>query len=300
MDKPIIIDDKSAHGAPSVHKLVGKMRDIHKNYGLWICSSGRANAFAMLERSGNNITCPVKPRYFEFYCIAHLFDGGGRYWSPADGEKIMKKGQCVIMVPRFLHFYGHYNGPFVEDTVCFTGPIADNLFKSGILKPGVFNMGKARRLIPLLDMVVDPAVDSQIAANLSLQNLLVELYMENKRSSPDDGEACLGMLVEELKNTPAKWWTVGEMSDFCNLSEPQFRRVFRRHTGMSPKSYIDRLKIQQSAEKLISSDESSVSAVAAGFGYLDPFHFSRRFKQLMGLSPAEYRARHSAFKGFGT
>ena len=296
MDKPIIIYDKTADGAPGVHRLVGKMREIHRNYGLWICSHGRGNASGLLHK---NISTPIFPRYFEFYCIAHLFDGGGHYWTPDGGEKIMKLGQCVVVIPRFVHFYGHCKGPFIEDTICFTGPVADGLFKAGIIKPGIFNMGRARRLLPILDMAVDPAIDSQITANIALQNLLIELYLENKRSSPDDDDSVLSMLVEELKNTQSKWWTVGEMSDFCNLSAPQFRRVFRRHTGMSPKSYIDRLKIQQAAEKLISTDDP-VSSLAEGFGYLDPFHFSRRFKQLMGLSPAEYRARHVAFKGSAT
>ena len=299
MDKPIIVYDKSAHGEPNVHKLVGKMREIHRNYGLWICSYGRGNPQAAFERCGKNITTPLFPRYFEFYCIAHLFDGGGRYWAPSVGEKIMKPGQYVMTVPRFVHFYGNYNGPFIEDTLCFTGPVADGLFKAGIIRPGLFNMGRARRLMHIQDLALDPAVDSQIAANLALQNLLVELYMENKRSSPDDSDSGLSLLIEELKNTQRKWWNVGEMADFCNLSEPQFRRVFRAHSGMSPKNYIDRLKIQQAAEKLISTDDP-VGAVAEGFGYLDPFHFSRRFKQLMGLSPAEYRLRHLAFKGSGT
>lgn len=299
MDKPIIIYDKSVNGAPGVHKLVGKMREVHRNYGLWICSYGRGNPQLAHERLDNSVVTPVQPRYFEFYCIAHLFDGGGRYWTPAAGERIMKPGQYVMTTPRFVHFYGHYNGPFIEDTICFTGPIADGLFKLGVIKPGLFSMGRARRLMHIQDLSLDPAVDSQIAANLALQNLLVELYMENKRSLPVDSDSGISLLVEELKNTQSKWWTVGEMADFCNLSEPQFRRVFRAHTGMSPKNYIDRLKVQQAAEKLIATDEA-VAAVAEGFGYLDPFHFSRRFKQLMGLAPAEYRARHIAFKGSGT
>ncbi|MBP5183092.1 MAG: AraC family transcriptional regulator, partial [Lentisphaeria bacterium] len=29
--------------------------------------------------------------------------------------------------------------------------------------------------------------------------------------------------------------------------------------------------------------------IARAFGYMDPFHFSRRFKEIMGIAPKFYR-----------
>lgn len=202
----------------------------------------------------------------------------------------MEPGQCVIVSPNHIHHYGAMDGIYVEDTVCFAGPVADHLFKCGVIANGVFNLGKARRLIPIVEMAIDPAVDSQIDANLALQNLLVDIYRQNRNNVPEEKHSYLKKLMDEIKNTPDKWWTVSEMAEFCNLSEPQFRRVFRGYAGMSPKNYVDRLKIQQAAERVASSDES-IAVIAERFGYLDPFHFSRRFKQIQGLSPSEYRAQ---------
>ena len=61
-----------------------------------------------------------------------------------------------------------------------------------------------------------------------------------------------------------------------------------RHTGMLPKQYIEELKIRLAAALLLDS-RLTVTEIAARFGYLDPYHFSRRFKQRVGVSPEKYR-----------
>lgn len=284
MDKPIIVNDKNEPGDISVHRLVGRMRSIHKAYGLWICSGNRGNP--SLEYA--SIDLKIAPRYFEFYCISHMIKGKGFYWTPEGGREDMEAGDCVIVSPGHVHSYGANNGMYVEDTICFVGSVADCLKNHGILRNGVFKLGKARRLLPVVEMLIDPAVNSQINANIALQNLILDIYSENKSRTPEHKYPYLKKLIEEIKNATEKWWTVNEMAEYCNLSEPQLRRVFHAYTGMAPKTYIDRLKVQQAAEHLANSDDS-IADVAEKFGYLDPFHFSRRFKQLQGISPSGYR-----------
>ena len=78
------------------------------------------------------------------------------------------------------------------------------------------------------------------------------------------------------------------MAEMCNLSIDQLRRVFFLRTGVKPKIYVDRLKLNRAAEYLVSSNHP-VSEVAERFGYRDQYHFSRRFKAVMGVSPQRYR-----------
>jgi AraC-like DNA-binding protein len=284
MDKTIIIDDKNEPGDVLVHRLVGKMRSVHKSYGLWICSGNRGNISCDHKIRDLNLI----PRYFQFYCISHMIKGEGYYWTPDGGWGDMEPGDCVIVSPGHVHSYGANDGIYVEDTVCFVGPVADCLRSNGILRNGVFKLGKARRLLPLVEMLIDPAVNSQINANISLQGVILDIYKNAASTEPENQYPYLKKLIEEIKDASDKWWTVNEMAEYCNLSEPQLRRVFHSYTGMAPKNYIDRLKIQQAAESLANSDEP-IADIAEKFGYLDPFHFSRRFKQLQGISPSGYR-----------
>ena len=262
----------------------GGRQSLHEKYGLWIC------------RGGGGCSGPkekIQPRYFEFYSISHLYQGHGWYWRQPNIVEKMQPGHGILIAPGFIHDYGGDKDSYTEDSLCFTGSVADQLFRCGIIRNGIFEMGSARRLLPVAKLAADPSADSQIQANLALQNLLVKLYLENKAKKRGEREPAVRRLIEELKATPEKWWTVEEMASFCNLSTAQFRRVFQAATGQSPKNYLDSMKVQM-ATTLLCSTEETVAELAASLGYLDPFHFSRRFKQLTGFAPADYRheARH--------
>jgi len=57
---------------------------------------------------------------------------------------------------------------------------------------------------------------------------------------------------------------------------------------VNPKLYVDRLKLNQAAAMLVNTNQS-ISAIAKYFGYMDQYHFSRRFKAAMGMPPIRYR-----------
>lgn len=286
MDKVTIVNDEKNHLNCVVHKMPSRMAEICKRYGLWICQSNRN---MIPGPRGGSLT--IRPRYFEFYCISHLINGRGFLWTPDAPVKEFGPGQAVMTTPGTIQCYGGYNDCYDEDTVCFTGSVADGLARCGVLKCGIFNLGKARKLIPIIDLAHDPSEKSQILANMALQNLLFEVYRDKIVSEEDGGRhGAFEELIQGIKDGPSKWWTVEEMAAFCNMSPTHFNRTFKRYTGLSPKTYVDRLKIQMAAERIANTDES-LSQVAEFFGYTDPFHFSRRFKQMAGDSPANYRRR---------
>jgi AraC-like DNA-binding protein len=218
-----------------------------------------------------------------------MHEGEGILWLKNGREYSIGTGQCVIICPNTINRYGGCNGkPYIEDSVRFTGPVADMMRKAGIISDGIFELGSARRLLPIIKLVSDPAKDSQINANIALQKLLVDIYNENKQKNIVKSDFVIDRLIETLKEQIDRWWTVSEMADFCNLSEDQFRRVFSKRTGMLPKIYIDRLKIQKASEMLM-SNRFKITEIAQRLGYVDQYHFSRRFKKITGLSPRKYQ-----------
>jgi len=265
-----------------VHVAPKGIQQIHKNYGLWVIGGGSNKT-----QIDSYYTC--SKRYFKFYSISHMHDGAGCLWLRPDKEFDIKAGQCVIICPETLNRYGGVNGQvYDEDSIRFAGPVADMMRKAGIIKDGVFELGEARCLLPIIKLASDPAVDSQINANIALQKLLVDIYNENRQQNVVKADFVIDKLIETIKEQINRWWTVSEMSDFCNLSDDQFRRVFLKRTGMLPKIYIDRLKIQKAGE-LLMSNRFKITEIATRLGYVDQYHFSRRFKKITGLSPRRYR-----------
>ncbi|MEA2012454.1 MAG: AraC family transcriptional regulator [Verrucomicrobiota bacterium] len=268
-----------------VHRIPQGMEAIHKKYGLWI---SHVNS-SILSRG----TFSGYYRYFEYYSLSHMTNGSGSYRLPNGTLSTISPGKGMLISPGFIHWYGAIENNFYkEDSICFSGPLADRLFDCEIIKSGMLEIGRARRLLDVIKLVTDPAHTSQINANIALQTLLIDLYNENSSLQQKDKYAYIKKLVKKLKKNPEKWWTLTEMAGYCNLSIAQFRRVFKKQVGLLPKKYIDRLKIQQIIPQLLNNDKQ-INELAKEFGYLDPYHFSRRFKQLTGFSPTHYKREFS-------
>jgi len=70
-------------------------------------------------------------------------------------------------------------------------------------------------------------------------------------------------------------------------------REFRKYHGCSVGQYVRRLRVESASRKLVESD-SPLAAIAVEVGFANQAHFSRIFKSVTGISPAQYRAESRA------
>jgi len=68
----------------------------------------------------------------------------------------------------------------------------------------------------------------------------------------------------------------------------RLQRLFDEYVGVSPKWVIQRYRLHEAAERIAAAREPLWTDIALDLGYADQAHFIRDFKQLVGLSPAEY------------
>lgn len=83
---------------------------------------------------------------------------------------------------------------------------------------------------------------------------------------------------------------VEELAKFCHISESHFRRVFSAHMKMGPLEYINIVRIRAACEHLKKTDES-VADIAYKCGFVTNSTFNRNFRQIMGVSPMQWRAK---------
>jgi len=81
---------------------------------------------------------------------------------------------------------------------------------------------------------------------------------------------------------------IAELAKKFNCSEGHFYRMFRKRIGMTPVSYISKVRIQTAVQWLVRSD-LKISNIGALVGYRDQFYFSRMFRKIAGTGPKEYR-----------
>jgi len=82
--------------------------------------------------------------------------------------------------------------------------------------------------------------------------------------------------------------TLDEIARGCHLDPAYLCRLFRRFDHQSPYQYLMRLKMNIAAE-LLQSPNVLVKQVTYELGFKDPFHFSKAFKKIFGLSPSAFR-----------
>jgi len=84
--------------------------------------------------------------------------------------------------------------------------------------------------------------------------------------------------------------SIAELARAVNLSRWRFCHLFKTEMSLSPCVYIGTLRMLE-AEKMLGETFLSVKEIRAELGYLDRTHFSRAFKKVRGLTPAQFRRR---------
>jgi AraC-like DNA-binding protein len=84
---------------------------------------------------------------------------------------------------------------------------------------------------------------------------------------------------------PSVAYCAGEL----NLSANYFGDLIKKETGKTAHEFIQ-LKLIDVAKERMSDPSKSVSEIAYALGFRYPQHFTRVFKQHVGLSPLEYRS----------
>lgn len=82
------------------------------------------------------------------------------------------------------------------------------------------------------------------------------------------------------------------LARMSGLSPRQYASRFKEIAGCSPLAYSSRLRIRKACA-LLDSTSCTVKEAAARLGFADPYYFSRCFRKVTGLSPAQYRTRHT-------
>lgn len=89
--------------------------------------------------------------------------------------------------------------------------------------------------------------------------------------------------------------TVDEIANVVNLSPAYCGALFIKSEGLTIHEFINSMRINH-AKDLLVSDMFTISEISAIIGYNDMFYFSKKFKQLTGASPSEYRRLHKRSK----
>ncbi|MFW5682285.1 MAG: helix-turn-helix domain-containing protein [Phycisphaeraceae bacterium] len=256
---------------------------------------GPAGALGRLDSAATVVLEPLaRPeplRYFGSYALVVFETGVCRYRDELGRSHRLESGDVVIVLPRFGHRYEadpDSPEPAEHTYVVFDGPLPELWERTGWLSP-------PRSLLPqamprdgraaMLDLLDGPDAATELAR---LQTLLAQLLAGHDASAPGDAwlDRARQLLAAEL-HQPADLPAIARE---LGVSYPAFRKRFKHAAGVSPARYRAQRVIAQ-ATQLMSTTDLSDKEIAYQLGFANPYHFSRRFKQLTGEPPTRYRQR---------
>lgn len=105
------------------------------------------------------------------------------------------------------------------------------------------------------------------------------------------------MFIERLKSIILKNIAKSELNSALiaqamNLSQRQLNRKVNSVLGIDTASYIRQMRIIKAQEMLVES-EDPVGDIGYNCGFESSSYFSKMFRQITGLTPSEYRKKHS-------
>ena len=160
--------------------------------------------------------------------------------------------------------------------------------------PSVFKPLHAEDYIRIFEMLL-AINDSDINANESsglLVNELFHLLLADafylRLSQRDSEPTPIDRVCSYIKEHYAEQISLDDLAEIVHFNKNHLVRQFKKTVGVSPISYLIRLRMEH-ARKLLTETDFPVKEIAASCGYFDFSFFNSYFKKHHSLTPLEYR-----------
>ncbi|MDB5007913.1 MAG: hypothetical protein JWP45_2306 [Mucilaginibacter sp.] len=125
---------------------------------------------------------------------------------------------------------------------------------------------------------------------------IIRAYLE--QDMPDSGflsalnDPRISKALKLMQDSPQNDWTLESLASEIGMSRSVFFNRFKKLVHETPLSYLTNWRIRQ-AQKLLMTNNSNISEIAANVGYQSESAFNRIFKAKTGQTPAMYRRSKS-------
>ena len=202
---------------------------------------------------------------------------------------------CLLwLVPGIAHSYGPLEGSsWDERWVLFDGSLAIELLEQGLIDavepvtalPGNSDIPKLFRDLDTELLMRSPLGDSAAAA--TVVRIATRAAIEGELRAPGDPGRDVEM-VSALRTRSLSTIDLAAFARDFGISPATLRRRFIAATGLPPKVFQLRVRIDR-AKELLTTTDKSIEHVASDVGFEDSFYFSRVFLQREKRTPSEFR-----------
>lgn len=255
--------------------------------------------------AGESQTSPghaLGPKIFDHYLLHVIESGYGIFRTESDKFQL-GPGDCFLIHPgQIVSYVSDQIQPWRYRWVAFSGEHAEEeVYRLGLTpeKP-VLHLVKNN---PVPDYVAhihrhfQSREDSSHLASIGYLHLIwAEIMNQSDRPSQlmlaePQVQRTVKQMINYMTSQYAHPVSIEQMCTSLGYNRAYLSRIFKQETGMTPITYLLKLRIDQSKRLLRERPDLSIEQVSASVGIVDPLYFSRQFKRIVGQSPTRYRKR---------
>jgi len=228
------------------------------------------------------------------YILIHSVKGKGWY-SLGTKRFTIKPNDYFIIPANTAHSYGaDISDPWSIYWVHFTGTFAKFYFNllTKTKKNGPISaiVNTSRQLlfydiIQHLELMND--LDNIIYSNSCLYAFLSSFQPSEMKISVNENDI-IQQCITYMKENLDKNLRLDDLSNKLAISSSHLSAIFKKRMKYSPIHLFTSFKVQKACQMLMDSSHN-VKTIAYSLGYEDQYHFSRVFKNIMGVSPKNFK-----------
>ena len=189
-----------------------------------------------------------------------------------------------------MHYYPIRENPWCYVYLRLSGrelwkAFEDCGFSSGVSLREFHKEEELLHLLSLFQSLGREPEGGRLIANMALLLLREGTSPRSHSSKPLEHWKPMKRYLEENYH---KRITVEGMAKRFYLNKNYVCSLFRQYLGLSPKQYLQKLRLERAQALLLSTDED-VKLIAHSVGYEDALLFSKVFKSRYGCSPLHFR-----------
>lgn len=153
-------------------------------------------------------------------------------------------------------------------------------------KPLVGRVAQFNDILHHLELMEN--IENLVYANSRFYSFLCSfrlMVLSTKKHSKKDGVI---QSIEYMREHINGMITLEELATVAGLSVSHYCAMFKQKTMQTPMQLYTSMKIQRACQ-LLQNRSQTIKSVSYSLGFFDQYHFSKVFKQVMGVAPKDFR-----------
>ncbi|AWB45655.1 AraC family transcriptional regulator [Paenibacillus sp. CAA11] len=260
--------------------------------------------------AGDSQTMPdhmLGPKIYDFF-LFHYIENGAGVFRTEEAVFHLQAGSGFLIHPNQLVSYASdHEQPWKYRWMAFTGGNAASLVqRAGFslslpIMHGNVHSGIPQALASILQLFREQREGAHLASLGYLYLILAEAEgSRTENMAPLTGETRGDRIVKQMIHYMSSQYaypiSIEEMCSGLGYNRAYLSRIFKKETGISPVSYLLKLRIDKARHLLRERPDLSIEQVANSVGIPDSLYFSRQFRRFHGEAPSRYRQSAAGLK----